>query len=197
MKLVTVGSGAVGKTSLLMVYSGQDFPTNYVPTVFNNASFPIKLIDETPVSLQVYDTAGQDDYDHLRPLGYHGTDVFLVCFAINDPITFKEAARKFVPEVKRTAPHAPDNSTNAAPAQIVLVGTKADLRDDPAHVGKDNLVTSFEAKALAKRIKAVGYYECSAKTGAQVNDVFEGAIRAALQRRSQKIQPRWTYCNLL
>ena len=76
LKIVAVGDGAVGKTSLLMSYSNNRFPRDYVPTVFDNYSRDV-LVDDQEVQMNLWDTAGQEHYDRLRPLAYPNTDVFL------------------------------------------------------------------------------------------------------------------------
>ena len=79
-KLVIVGDGACGKTCLLIVFSKDQFPEVYVPTVFDSYSATV-MTGGRPVNLGLWDTAGQEDYDRLRPLSYPQTDVFLICFS--------------------------------------------------------------------------------------------------------------------
>lgn len=71
-KLVIVGSGSCGKTALLMVQSGESFPKEYIPTVFENYVSRIEFQGKT-VELSLWDTAGQEEYDRLRPLSYPDT----------------------------------------------------------------------------------------------------------------------------
>lgn len=78
------------------------------------------VVDGIPVSLGLWDTAGQEDYDRLRPLSYPQTDVFLICFSVTSPSSFENVTSKWYPEIKHHCPDAP----------MILVGTKIDLRDD-------------------------------------------------------------------
>lgn len=62
VKLVVVGDGAVGKTSLLKTFADGVFPKKYVPTVFENYTKPLELNDGRKINLMLWDTAGQEDY---------------------------------------------------------------------------------------------------------------------------------------
>uniref|UniRef100_A0A803T9S0 Ras homolog family member C n=3 Tax=Unidentata TaxID=1329950 RepID=A0A803T9S0_ANOCA len=179
-KLVIVGDGACGKTCLLIVFSKDQFPEVYVPTVFENYIADIE-VDGKQVELALWDTAGQEDYDRLRPLSYPDTDVILMCFSIDSPDSLENIPEKWTPEVKHFCPNVP----------IILVGNKKDLRNDE-HTRrelakmKQEPVKPEEGRDMANRINAFGYLECSAKTKDGVREVFEMATRAALQVRKNK-----------
>ncbi|XP_022339534.2 ras-like GTP-binding protein Rho1 [Crassostrea virginica] len=174
-KLVIVGDGACGKTCLLIVFSKDQFPEVYVPTVFENYVADIE-VDGKQVELALWDTAGQEDYDRLRPLSYPDTDVILMCFSIDSPDSLENIPEKWTPEVKHFCPNVP----------IILVGNKKDTRNDPTtqkelKKSKQEPVKTGEGNAMAEQIHAFAYLECSAKTKEGVREVFETATRAALQ----------------
>ena len=86
VKLVIVGDGGAGKTSLLIAYCCDEFPFNYVPVVFDTVK-AVPFAEET-YHLQFWDTGGGEGYDTYRPLSYladfpavffhicHGTDKY-------------------------------------------------------------------------------------------------------------------------
>jgi small GTP-binding protein len=165
IKLVVVGDGAVGKTCLLVVYAKGEFPTEYVPTVFENYSSQVTRGDET-VDIQLWDTAGQEELETIRCLSYPNTDVFLMCFSLVEPTSLANLTLKWLPELKRYVPSP----------KIMLVGTKSDLRNENNAVSKD------EIKTIGGQVGSIGFFECSAARGEGVKEIFEAAIDAAFKK---------------
>ena len=174
IKCVVVGDGAVGKTCLLISYTTDAFPGEYIPTIFDNYSANV-MCDGKLINLNLWDTAGQEDYDRLRPLSYPQTDVFLVCFSLTSPASYENVRSKWFPEILHHCPYTP----------IILVGTKLDLRENKEIVEKlkqTNLVpiTTVQGLQMGKDIKAVRYLECSALSQKGLKLIFDVAIRAVL-----------------
>ncbi|XP_064889056.1 rho-related GTP-binding protein RhoF isoform X2 [Columba livia] len=119
VKVVIVGDGGCGKTSLLMVYAQGAFPEEYAPSVFEKYTTSV-TVGKKEVTLNLYDTAGQEDYDRLRPLSYQNTNVVLICYDVMNPTSFHNVAAKWYPEVNHFCHGVP----------VVLIGCKTDLRKD-------------------------------------------------------------------
>ncbi|OHT07468.1 Ras-related protein ced-10 [Tritrichomonas foetus] len=125
-------------------------------------------MDGQTICMQLWDTAGQEDYARLRPMSYPETNIFLIAFAVNLRSSFENVTSIWYPEVHHACPSA----------QIILVGTKSDLRqeDDVS----DKFVKSDEIDHLKQQINAYKYIECSSKTQTNLNDVFESSVTCYL-----------------
>ena len=148
------------------------------------------------VELALWDTAGQEAYDRLRPLSFPGSHVVLVCFTIDSRDSLENACVKWSKEVKHFCPGVP----------IILVGNKKDLRDcvgthSPVQdaCNKRKCVEYEEGKAVEEKIGAAMYLECSAKSNVGVREVFEQAARVTLNRgrRSQVLKRKAKKCVIL
>jgi len=187
-KVVVVGDGAVGKTCLLMCYTQKMFPREYIPTVFDNFSKNVSYQGQL-VRLDLYDTAGQEDYDRLRVICYPNTDVFLVCYAVDSETSVKNINDKWVGEINH----------HASESRIILVGLKSDIRTDSSLQAKlkqegKALVSKEKVEAAAKTAgetmsQEVKHLECSSLKMHNIDQVFEEAIKVALEKNNKKDTP--------
>ncbi|UQC74772.1 Ras family protein [Colletotrichum lupini] len=184
-KIVVVGDGGCGKTCLLISYSQGYFPEKYVPTVFENyITYPTHPPSGKTVELALWDTAGQEEYDRLRPLSYPETDLIFVCFAIDCPNSLENVMDKWYPEVLHFCPYTP----------LVLVGLKSDLRFKKTCIDMLKTqgltpVTQEKGRAVARKMGAQ-YVECSSKEMTGVDEIFEQAILTVVanDRKNQEAQ---------
>ena len=190
IKCVVVGDGSVGKTCLLISYTTKSFINNYIPTIFDNYSVNVR-VDNEPINLSLWDTAGQEDYKMIRPLSYPQTDVFIICFSVIYPASFENVSAIWYPEISYYCPEA----------SIILVGTKIDMREDKEVVNnlkKENLypITFNQGLIKAKEIQAYKYIECSAIQHRGLKNVFDEAIRSVIYRHTNS-NPKKKKCILL
>ncbi|KAM0284524.1 hypothetical protein ACHAQH_001890 [Verticillium albo-atrum] len=182
-KIVVVGDGGCGKTCLLISYSQGYFPEKYVPTVFENyITYPTHPPTGKTVELALWDTAGQEEYDRLRPLSYPETDLIFVCFAIDCPNSLENVMDKWYPEVLHFCPYTP----------LVLVALKSDLRFkrtciDMLKTQGLTPVTTEQGQTVAKKMNAQ-YAECSSKEMTGVDEIFERAILTVVANDRKNIE---------
>eukprot|EP01125_Pyxidicula_operculata_P009526 TRINITY_DN3139_c0_g1_i1.p1 TRINITY_DN3139_c0_g1~~TRINITY_DN3139_c0_g1_i1.p1 ORF type:complete len:819 (-),score=143.43 TRINITY_DN3139_c0_g1_i1:8-2464(-) len=113
--------------------------------------------------------------DRLRPLSYPQTDVFLICFGIENPSSLYNVSAKWYPEISHHCPNTP----------FFVIANKLDLRDNQDVIDKLaskglHPVTYEEGSSLARQIGATKYMECSALTQTGLKAVFDEAIRVVL-----------------
>jgi len=118
-------------------------------------------------------------------MAYPGTHVFVICFSLISPTSLENVAALWKPEVTTATPEA----------EIILVGTKADLRDEFNSLPADKKsngerpISTEEAKTVADQIGARHYIECSAIKGLGLTDVFHSAVRSVLNPRPKEQRP--------
>ncbi|ELR24614.1 Ras subfamily protein [Acanthamoeba castellanii str. Neff] len=175
-KVVAVGDSGVGKTALLYAWSWNTFiggkeAADYLPTCISFNQRDVAIDQGKKVVVVPWDTAGSADYDQLRPLGYGGADIFLLCYSVVDPQSLQNLRSRWLPEVRRHCPNEP----------FILVGCKKDLVSDGVINEESNAsgaavaeeaageeeqhnVDNVDAQVMAFEMGAVAFIECSAKT---------------------------------
>jgi len=176
-KSVVVGDGACGKTCLVIAFCRGTFPDVHFLTVFETHVADVE-VDGKRVELALWDTIGQEEFDRLRPLNYAGAHVTLICFGADSPDSLYNVQEKWISEVMHFDAGLP----------IILVCCKKDLRCDQRVVDElmksgQRPVSPEEGMAVAEKIGAKHYLECSAKSGEGVREVFHHASRVALLNR--------------
>ncbi|CAD8086058.1 unnamed protein product [Paramecium sonneborni] len=173
IQLVVIGDGNVGKTCILLSYTTDKFPTEYVPTVFENYITSVN-INGKQINLSLWDTAGQETYDRIRTLSYQQSDVFLIVFSVIDKSSFENAKSKWYPEL---------NVENLKNIPKLIVGNKIDCRNE---TNENHL--QFEEVQNELKKQNITYKECSALTQEGLKDLFEDAIRLGYEYKQSLIQ---------
>jgi Ras-related C3 botulinum toxin substrate 1 len=177
IKVTLVGDSKVGKTIFCIRYFCRVYPTEYVPTVFDYFSVP-KVHKDIPTDIAIWDVfGGVDSFDRLRPLSYPHTDLFVAMFSLVNPRDLINVKDKWLMEVHHHVPEAP----------IMLVGTKADLRDDPKTIQDLQSkglapITDERAEAFREEVGALAYMPCSTRTGFNVDKVIDTAVALVFEQ---------------
>lgn len=167
LKVCCIGDGAVGKTSMVLQYCEKKFRENYIMTIGSN--FAIKLLefpDQDPplhVRLQIWDLAGQIHFGFVRPMFYQGAAGLIYVFDLTRRESF-ESLDNWKEEAESILTGKP----------FAIVGNKLDLVDD-------RVVASAEGRKKAKEMGAIGYFETSAKTGENLDILFNALVENILK----------------
>ncbi|MCP4764469.1 MAG: GTP-binding protein [archaeon] len=174
-KIAILGSAGVGKTSLISRYVDRQFSEDYKPTL--GASIIAKDMkystDEVnyDVRLVMWDIAGQEKYESVRPLYFQGCIGAILTYDVTRLPSFQEIEEKWLKDFQTYA------SSNLS---YLLIGNKIDLTE----IRK---VTKEDGKKLAEKIKATAYVETSAKTGENVENCFVSLIKEILTSVGEKV----------
>lgn len=164
VKLVLLGEAAVGKSSLVLRFVSNDFQENKEPTI--GAAFLTQkcTIGDRTIKYEIWDTAGQERFQSLAPMYYRNAQAALVVYDITKPASFIKA-RHWVKELHEQA---------SKDITIALVGNKYDLAEND-NENEESLrkVSIEEGRNLAEE-EGLLFFETSAKSSYNVNDVFVG-----------------------
>ena len=168
-KLLIIGESGVGKTCLLLRFTDDSFTANHLTTI--GIDFKIKIIklENKLVKLQIWDTAGQERFRTITKTYYKGAHGIILTYDVTDQNSFKNI-RNWIKQIEANA------QTNVCK---VLVGNKCDK--------PDRVVTEEEGKKLAEDF-SMSFFETSAKTNQNVNEVFNFLTAEILKSNAGKPQ---------
>ncbi|KAJ5076582.1 rho gtpase [Anaeramoeba ignava] len=149
-KVIFIGDGAIGKTSLLLTYDLKYLPEEYIPTIYDNFSKNFKIEENKEIEIVFWDTERRDYDDRLFPLYYPETDLIVICFAIDDYYSFENIENFWILEIGKYIPKY---------SKRILVGTKMDLRNNEERINElkeknQKLITKEEGIEFSKENKS-------------------------------------------
>ncbi|KAK6089308.1 hypothetical protein P3W45_001716 [Vairimorpha bombi] len=165
IKTVFIGDISVGKTWLIATYLTNETPSGYVSTVFDNFGTVGKYKDQE-VLLSIFDTAGTSEWNKTNVISYQQTDVFVVCFSVNNVTSFNNATR-FLDRLKIYG------------VPVILCATKTDLKDDRVIDGK-------VAQNVSEKFGCYDYVETSAVEFSEISKLFDTVLEAALEPKEYR-----------
>lgn len=115
----------------------------------------------------------------MRTLSYYDTDIFIVCYTVDDKDSLDNVRTKWVPEISEFRPNTP----------FILVGTQTDLRGSLVDI-TESCITTQQGRKMARKLGAEGFFECSALDGVGIFEVFQSALEVIGTTRSTKL-PAW------
>ncbi len=162
-KLVVMGDISVGKSSLLTRYIKNTFDQFNESTI--GAAFFTKIIEGESgekVNLEIWDTAGQERYDSLLPMYYRGSNVIILVFDVNNPNTFENLKKRWLPIVNESS----------MKTLFFVVGNKTDL---------ENKVSDEDVTNLIQDYGDIDYFKVSAKADTGLDELFRKVVTKVIE----------------
>ena len=163
-KYIIIGDSGVGKSCLLLQFTDKRFEPSHDLTIGVEFGARTIKIEDTPIKLQIWDTAGQESFRSITRSYYRGATGALLVYDVTRRDTFEH--------VSSWLEDAKDNANMAI--TILLIGNKTDLADKRE-------VSTEEGEALAKE-NGLAFIETSAKTASNVEEAFMNTARAIYQK---------------
>jgi small GTP-binding protein len=160
-KVVAIGDGGVGKTSIAVRYTYDKFDPKYKATI--GVSYAVKKLvhGENNITLSILDTGGQEMFDYIRPFYYKGASGAIIVYDVTRKATFDHLDKWFNNLFEQ-----------CGKIPVILVGNKTDLIDE-------RVVSAEQGEEYAQQ-KGVAFHETSAKTGENVIDVMNELAKVIL-----------------
>ncbi len=166
-KVIVVGDGSVGKTSVIRRYVHEEFNSKYKKTIGVAHAVQRLLIDDSEATLTIWDTGGQELFDCIRPQYYRGADGALIIYDVTNKESFDHLDKWFS-----------DLDAQCGKLPVILVANKIDLVEN-------SVIPREEGERYALK-EGLMFFETSAKTGEHVVDVMEELAKLILSERKGK-----------
>jgi len=165
-KIIAVGDGTAGKTSIIRRYVHEEFDSKYIKTIGVSHALKRLCLNDTEITMTIWDTGGQELFDCIRPQYYRGAHGVLVIYDVTSQGSFDHLDKWL---------HELDTSCGKIPK--IIIGNKIDLTD--------KRVIPPEAGEKYARQNFVSHSETSAKTGENVAEVMEELAKLILSRSNK------------
>ena len=162
-KIVLIGDTSVGKSSLLVRFSDDQFSETYVTTIGVDFRFKTMIVNEKVVKVQIWDTAGQERYRSITNAYYRGAEAIIIVFDMGCKDSFNHI-QGWIDEISKY--------TGPSVHKIVL-GNKCDL--------DSHEVTRTDIEDLEKQLD-IKVYEVSAKCSSNVDNAFRSVVETLMEK---------------
>lgn len=167
-KFVLLGDAAVGKTSLVDIYTQHSFREDYKPTL--GVNIVVKELEIEDINAQIrlvlWDIAGQEKYDLSRKMFFQGVVGALLVYDMTRDDTFTDIESKWLKDLYEYSEEE---------LSCILIGNKIDLNES-------RVVSTEKGRKFADRINASDFVETSAKYGEKVEDAFKKLVYSVLRK---------------
>lgn len=167
-KIVLIGDGAVGKTSIRRRYMGEGFRTDFLATMGADFAYLKTDIDGNEIEWQIWDLAGQPAFRNVIKAYYKGSMGALAVYDVSQLVTLEN--------IDSWAQEAQSHAKTFPELPVVIVGNKIDLRDEVP-----NCTKTINGFVKAKSLNAE-FIETSAKTGENIDAAFMKLARQIIKR---------------
>ena len=183
LKVVILGDGGVGKSSLMNRFISNKFDSQSFHTIgveFLNKDIDV---DGETYTMQIWDTAGQERFKSLRTPFYRGSDCCMLTYSVDDMQSFRNLSMW----KKEFLYYADVKDNDNFP--FVVLGNKVDVEDDARQVSAE------DAKEWCLANGSVPYYETSAKTAVNVTEAFMAVVQRVMELDKAQDRGNYTYSN--
>ena len=171
LKIVLIGDGAVGKTSIRRRYMGEGFRTDFLATMGADFAFLETTLDDSVLQWQIWDLAGQPAFRKVMKAYYKGSFGALAIYDVTQPKTL-DSIDGWVAEARERA-------MTFSELPVVIIGNKIDLREEVP-----NSLKTIQGFAKARALNS-GFVETSAKTGEAIGEAFDELARKIILLRDE------------